>query len=92
MKVYDEDENTNTDPDPLVRGIDPRIRIHNKCRESATLGERNLSQIRSKVDFWMQCSGSETLSYGYNDSRICTISSSLKIKKIPLTKDLHQTT
>ncbi len=26
-----------TDPDPLVRGMDPRIRIHTKCNGSGTL-------------------------------------------------------
>ncbi len=28
LKVYD--ENNRMDPDPLVRGMDPRIRIHTK--------------------------------------------------------------
>jgi hypothetical protein len=38
LKVNDENSRIRPDPDPLVRGIDPRIRIHTKkCHESGTL-------------------------------------------------------
>jgi|LakMenE18May11ns_1017448.scaffolds.fasta_scaffold9401587_1 hypothetical protein len=30
-----QDPDQNLDPDPLVRGMDPRIRIHTKCHRSA---------------------------------------------------------
>jgi hypothetical protein len=47
MKVNDEKSRIRIpDPDPLVRGMDPRIRIriHTKCHGSAPLGSRNVKK------------------------------------------------